>query len=184
MPWLVPRDEVAAAAPSRPGNDHPSRLIGDHLAQANDRRRTPMDRAGPRFLGVELFFDDLGRAKGFYEGVLGLALSDEDPDRYARFGAGDSFVCLERKGSESYPSRDKAVLFFEVPDLREAIEAAGRERIVGGQLEQGQGDRPWAVLSRGPQRAAARGGTELTPRVRRECAADERPGRLSAFASP
>lgn len=33
---------------------------------------------------------------------------------------------LERKGVEFYPSKDKAVIFFEVPDLKSAIAAQGR----------------------------------------------------------
>ena len=39
-------------------------------------------------------------------------------------------ICLERKGSESYLSRDKAVLFFEVNDINAAVAAIGRERFV------------------------------------------------------
>jgi hypothetical protein len=33
---------------------------------------------------------------------------------------------LERKAAESYPAKDKAVIFFEVPDLKSAIAAQGR----------------------------------------------------------
>lgn len=55
------------------------------------------------------------------------------------------FVCLERRGSESYPSRDKAVLFFEVSNLDETITAIGSERIVGGARDREAGRR-WAVL--------------------------------------
>jgi predicted enzyme related to lactoylglutathione lyase len=105
-----------------------------------------MQAASPRLVGAELYFDDLETAKRFYQRTLGLELGDEDPDRYARFDAGEAFLCLERKGSESYPSHDKAVLFFEVPDLGAAIEAIGRERIIGGDHERRAGDRPWAVL--------------------------------------
>lgn len=46
---------------------------------------------------------------------------------------------LERKGSESYPSRDKAVLFFEVADLGATINAIGRERFLHTAAD-------WAVL--------------------------------------
>lgn len=40
---------------------------------------------------------------------------------------------------ESYPSKDKAVLFFEVKDLRATIAAIGRERFV-------QIEGSWAVV--------------------------------------
>jgi predicted enzyme related to lactoylglutathione lyase len=102
-----------------------------------------MDRPGLSFQGVELYFDDLERATSFYQGVLGLELGDEESGRFARFGAEDAFVCLESKGSESYPSADKAVLFFEVPDLAAAIESIGPEHFVVSNLG---GERRWAVL--------------------------------------
>ncbi len=92
-----------------------------------------------KFTGVELYFNDLKRARSFYADVLGLRISDEDERRYAKFDAGACFVCLERKGSESYPSQDKAVLFFEVPDLAAAVAAIGEDRIV-------QREATWAVL--------------------------------------
>lgn len=99
-----------------------------------------------RMVGVELYADDLETAKKFYRETLGLKLTDEAPGRFAQFDAGNGFLCVERKGSENYPSRDKAVVFFEVPDLARAMAAFGRERIVGSELA-GTGNRPpWAVL--------------------------------------
>jgi catechol 2,3-dioxygenase-like lactoylglutathione lyase family enzyme len=94
---------------------------------------------GARFAGVELYFTDLKRARDFYSSVLGLPIIDEDEKRYAKFGGGACFVCLERKGSESYPSYEKAVLFFEVPDLRAAIRDLGEDRFV-------QREDTWAVV--------------------------------------
>ena len=96
-------------------------------------------RSHPRFAGVELYFDDLGKAREFYVKVLGLAVSDEDPQHHVKLDTGAQFVCLERKGSENYPSRDKAVLFFEVDDLQAAIRKIGPERIVRQESH-------WAVL--------------------------------------
>jgi hypothetical protein len=55
------------------------------------------------------------------------------------FDAGAGFVCLERKGSETYPSSDKAVLFFEVSDLKAAAAAIGEDRMVHIETE-------WAVI--------------------------------------
>jgi predicted enzyme related to lactoylglutathione lyase len=97
-------------------------------------------------LGVELYADDVEIAKKFYRETLGLRLTDEAPGRFAQFDVGGRFLCVERKRSENYPSRDKAVVFFEVPNLARAIDTLGRERIVGSELT-GQGKRPpWAVL--------------------------------------
>ncbi|MGB9403343.1 MAG: VOC family protein [Candidatus Acidiferrales bacterium] len=93
----------------------------------------------PRFIGVELYFDNLSAATNFYSKTLGLAVADEEAGHYAKFSSGAGFVCLEKKGVESYPSRDKAVLFFEVPDLQAAIAAIGKDRIV-------QAESAWAVL--------------------------------------
>ena len=98
-----------------------------------------------RFVGVELYFDQLEGAKRFYRDTLHLEISDEQLGHYAKFGSGSNFICLERKGSESYPSQDKAVLFFEVSDLSAMIEAVGPDRIV--QSERERKDRPgWAVI--------------------------------------
>lgn len=92
-----------------------------------------------RFVGVELYFEDLERARAFYTETLGLNIADEQPGHHAKFDSGNGFVCLERKGAESYPSRDKAVLFFEVPDLDAAITKIGEHRIL-------QREEQWAVL--------------------------------------
>ena len=98
-----------------------------------------MEKIQARFVGVELYFENLERAKRFYVETLGLEISDEQAGHHARFDAGGSFVCLERAGAESYPSKDKAVLFFEVPDLEAALLAIGREKVV-------HSEHNWAVL--------------------------------------
>lgn len=99
-----------------------------------------------RLMGVELYFDDLPKGRRFYSETLGLACLDEDASRYARFAAGPAFVCLERKGVESYPSHDKAVLFFEVPDLTAAVNSIGRERILEMAPRSGPGRPAWAIF--------------------------------------
>ena len=71
--------------------------------------------------------------------TLGLAVADEQLGHYAKFDAGSSFVCVERKGSESHPSKDKAVLFFEVANLKATIATIGRDKFV-------QSESMWAVL--------------------------------------
>jgi predicted enzyme related to lactoylglutathione lyase len=98
-----------------------------------------------RLAGVELYFDDLGAAKSFYEDTLGLKLSGEEPGHHAQFTAGPVFLCLEKRGMEDYPSRDKAVIFLEVGNVRAAVEAIGRERIVRFEPG-GTGSNAWAVL--------------------------------------
>jgi predicted enzyme related to lactoylglutathione lyase len=98
-----------------------------------------MERIQARFVGVELYFDNLERAKKFYIDTMGLEVSHEQVGHHAQFDSGAGFICLERKGAESYPSKDKAVLFFEVPDLRSAIAAIGQDRLI-------QSEPRWAVL--------------------------------------
>ena len=98
-----------------------------------------------RLVGVELYFDDLVAAKNFYQGTLGLDIFGEQPGHHAQFNVGQAFLCLEKKGVEDYPSRDKAVIFLEVPNVQAAVEAIGRERFV--HVENGdERTQPWAVL--------------------------------------
>jgi predicted enzyme related to lactoylglutathione lyase len=87
-------------------------------------------KSDAHFVGVELYFADLERARNFYASTLGLDVADEQPGHHAKFDSGRGFICLEKKGVESYPSQDKAVLFFEVDDLKSAIAAIGREKLV------------------------------------------------------
>jgi len=94
-----------------------------------------VDEPKLRFIGVELYFDDLETAKQFYCDTLHLEISDEQLGHYAKFGTDSNFVCLERKRSESYPSLDKAVLFFEVPDLAAVMDAIGKDRIVHSEAD-------------------------------------------------
>ena len=109
---------------------------------------TSMDVASKvdaRLAGVELYFDDLPAAKRFYSFIIGLTLSGEQPGHHAQFDVGPAFLCLEKKGVEDYPSRDKAVVFLEVPSVAAAVETIGRERIVR-QAEVKSGTPAWAVL--------------------------------------
>jgi predicted enzyme related to lactoylglutathione lyase len=112
------------------------------MPKAETRSKTPP----LRMAGVEFYFDDLARAKDFYSKALGLSVKNEGAGHFVQFDAGSGFVCLERKGSENYPSQDKAVLFFEVSDLEAAVESLGRDRIVRYEAQGGAGRSPWAVL--------------------------------------
>jgi predicted enzyme related to lactoylglutathione lyase len=105
-----------------------------------------MHNAKMRLVGVELYFQDLDRAKGFYHGTLGLDLAEETAGHHAKFDGGAAFICLERTGAESYPSHDKAVVFLEAPDLRAAVQRIGPERFVAFGPEDGTGQLLWAVL--------------------------------------
>ena len=98
-----------------------------------------MPKIDARFAGVELYFDDLERAKSFYRDILGLTIANEQAGHHAQFNAGAGFICLECKGAENYPSRDKAVLFLELQDLAAAVAAIGRDRFV-------RTEPTWAVL--------------------------------------
>ena len=89
-----------------------------------------MKKIRARFVGVELYFENLDRAKRFYADTLGLEISEEQAGHHAKFAGEAGFICLERKGSEAYPSKDKAVLFIEVPELKSAIAAIGPEKLV------------------------------------------------------
>ncbi len=104
-----------------------------------------MPGAKPCLAGVELYFEDVEAAKRFYRDTLGLQLAEEDVGHYAKFDTGAGFICLERKGSESYPSRDKAVVFLEVSDLAAMVETVGHSRLVHFEPG-GAGRSPWAVL--------------------------------------
>jgi len=98
-----------------------------------------MSRPELTFVGVELYFEHLPEARRFYSELLGLKIADEQSGHYAKFDSGAGFVCLERQGSENYPSHDKAVLFFEVADLAATVAGIGRERFVKVETN-------WAVL--------------------------------------
>ncbi len=104
-----------------------------------------------RLAGFEIYFEDLESAKGFYRDTLGMELTGEQSGHHARFGA-SPFLCLERKGAESCPSRDKAVVFIEVPDLQSIF---------------GHGSNAWANASRNsnPARRAGPPGPYSTTRT-------------------
>ncbi len=105
-----------------------------------------MDDRKSRFVGVELYFQDLERAKQFYQSVVGLDLSEEIVGHHAKFDGPSGFLCLEGKGLESYPSRDKAVVFVQVEDLMAAVEAIGPQRMLQVETKGVEGGTPWAVL--------------------------------------
>jgi catechol 2,3-dioxygenase-like lactoylglutathione lyase family enzyme len=105
-----------------------------------------MKRLRARLAGLELYFDDLDHARKFYREVLGLKVHDEQPGHHAQFDTGPSFLCLEAKAREPYPSRDKAVVFLEVDDLAAAVKKIGRKRFVHVEPRGERGGLPWAVL--------------------------------------
>lgn len=95
---------------------------------------------------VELYFDNLVAAKHLYQEKLDLKLTEEETEHHAHFDAGGPFLCVERKGVEEYPSRDKAVIFLEVPGLRTAVQELGATDIVRFEPGNSKDDFPWAVL--------------------------------------
>jgi hypothetical protein len=105
-----------------------------------------MSSINARLVGIELYFDDLIAAKDFYAGTLGLNIFGEQPGHHAQFNVGQAFLCLEKKGVEDYPSRDKAVIFLEVPSVHDAVAAIGEERFVHIELGSESTQPSWAVL--------------------------------------
>ena len=105
-----------------------------------------MPDMGARLIGVELYFDDLDGAKRFYQETFGFKISHEQSGHHVQFETGGSFLCLERKGVEDYPSRDKAVIFLEVADVRSAVAELGKEKVVHFDSGDANGASPWAVL--------------------------------------
>ena len=102
-----------------------------------------MSTFNARLAGVELYFDDLNRAKEFYTHALGLPLQEDEPEHHAKLGVGDRFVCLERKGVENYASADKGVLFLEVSSVRVALEQLDAELVLASDLT---ATAPWAAV--------------------------------------
>jgi catechol 2,3-dioxygenase-like lactoylglutathione lyase family enzyme len=94
-----------------------------------------------RLAGVEIYSSDLERSRWFYERVLSLEVSEEDAGHHVKFAVGEAFLCMEKSGSENYPSRDKAVIFLEVDDLAATVSSIGRDRFVTCEPNSG-----WAVL--------------------------------------
>jgi predicted enzyme related to lactoylglutathione lyase len=102
-----------------------------------------MANPSPRLTGVELYFADLDQAQHFYGEVLGLTLAGAQAGHHAQFHTDGGFVCVERRGVEDYPSADKAVLFFEVPNLAQALERVDTSSVIKRGRERSN---EWAVL--------------------------------------
>jgi catechol 2,3-dioxygenase-like lactoylglutathione lyase family enzyme len=121
---------------------------------------TRMIKARIRLAGVELYFDDLERARRFYSTTLGLPVAEHDATHHTKLSVGEAFVCLERKGVEHYPSAHKAVVFLEVEDLHAAIKRLDAADVLQHDPDAAQ---PWAAV-RDPEGHTvmllqARGGT-------------------------
>src|SRR3989442_7438367 len=64
-----------------------------------------MNRERPHLLGMELYFEDLSRAREFYLRVLGLDLKEEAAGHFARFdGAARSFVWRRKERRITRPA--------------------------------------------------------------------------------
>jgi catechol 2,3-dioxygenase-like lactoylglutathione lyase family enzyme len=63
-----------------------------------------MNGISARFVGVELYFDDLERAKKFYTETFGL-LSDDQPGHHVKFDSGAGlFAWIEKARSHIHRS--------------------------------------------------------------------------------
>ena len=99
-----------------------------------------------RLVGVELYFDNLPAARRFYQDTLGLELLEDESGHHAKLEGQSAFICLERKCTESYPSQDKAVVFFEVEDLQSTVQKIGVDRFAGFGPKDKADRIPWAVI--------------------------------------
>ena len=99
-----------------------------------------------RLAGIELYYDDINAAKRYYRDDLGLELTEEEVGHYAKFDLGGVFICVEHKGSETYPSADKAVVFLQVEDVAATINRIESPQVVQLGPDSERGGPSWAVL--------------------------------------
>ena len=59
---------------------------------------------------------DMARARGFYEGVLGLTVETNHGDKWVEYGIGGGTFVIQTYSKES-PSGKRGVIAFEVDDL-------------------------------------------------------------------
>jgi hypothetical protein len=60
-----------------------------------------------------------------------------------KLAGGDAFLCLERKGVESYSSAEKAVVFVEIQDLQATVAKFDSSEILGRGLK---AEQPWTAI--------------------------------------
>lgn len=53
-----------------------------------------MNKISAGLVGVELYFEDLEKAKRFYVETLGLKVAEEEPEHHAKFESGTRFILL------------------------------------------------------------------------------------------
>src|SRR5262249_39250838 len=94
-------------------------------------------------VGVELYFEDLPRARAFYQEVLGLELAETQEGHHVKLMTPGGFICVDRQAVAVYLSADKAVVFFEVTKLSHALERIGADRVI---RRSRRGPDAWAVL--------------------------------------
>ncbi len=65
-----------------------------------------------RFIGVELYFDDLETAKQFYRDTLHLEISNEQIGHHAKFGADPNFILPGAQGVRILPVAGQGSFVF------------------------------------------------------------------------
>ena len=81
-----------------------------------------------RFIGVRTPFRRLRNSQAvlqYYRSDTNFGGTDRAPRKIR-----SKFCLPETQGAESYPSQDKAVLFFEVADLAALLDAIGKDKNV------------------------------------------------------
>jgi catechol 2,3-dioxygenase-like lactoylglutathione lyase family enzyme len=71
-----------------------------------------------RLLGVELYFEDVPRARDFYTSILGLPLEEYQPSHHAKLAPPGGFLCLEVKACTRAGDRAERKRFKLARDVR------------------------------------------------------------------
>ena len=93
----------------------------------------------PGSVGVELYFEDLERAKEFYLDTLGPRISDEQPVTRPSSVLMPRLSAWKQKGPSPIPPAIRPCFSFEVPDPPAAVTAIGQHCSARSQPR-------WAVL--------------------------------------
>lgn len=60
-----------------------------------------------QLIGIELYFDDLDKARKFYKDILGLTITEELADHRAQFESAGRFICLSARGLSRTPRKTR-----------------------------------------------------------------------------
>ena len=84
----------------------------------DSRLQKPAAEIGARFLGVELYFEDLERAERFYRNVLGLRIAEEEPVILRNSSVAVDSFALRRPVSSPTHRRTKLSFSSKLPTCK------------------------------------------------------------------